>query len=77
KTTVILGPARVMAYIYLSPVFVALLTMFIEDKTLPNAIYPGMFLSIAATIILQLQNREVKSSPKPSSIIALKSEKTL
>ncbi|WNC70549.1 DMT family transporter [Thalassotalea psychrophila] len=77
KTTVILGPARVMAYIYLSPVFVALLTMLIEEKTLPNATYAGMFLSIAATIILQLHNREVKSSPKPISIIALKSKKTL
>jgi drug/metabolite transporter (DMT)-like permease len=76
KTTVILGPARVMAYIYLSPVFVAFLIMLIDDKTLPNAIYPSMFLSIAATIILQLQNREVKISPKPISIIALESVKT-
>lgn len=75
KTTVILGPVRVMAYIYLSPVFVALLTMLIEDKALPIAIYPGMFLSIAATIILQCQNREVASSPR--SIIALKNGKTL
>jgi drug/metabolite transporter (DMT)-like permease len=56
RTTVILGPARVMAYIYLSPVFVTSLTLLIEDKTLPNAIYPGLFLSIAATIILQLHN---------------------
>ena len=77
KTTVILGPVRVMAYIYLSPVFVALLTMLIEDKNLPTAVYPGMFLSIAATIILQCQNREVKSSPKSISITALKSEKTV
>lgn len=77
KTTVILGPVRVMAYIYLSPVFVALLTMLIEEKALSIAVYPGMFLSIAATIILQCQNREVASYPKLISITKLKNGKTL
>jgi len=68
KTTVILGPSRVMAYIYLNPVFVALLTVLIEGATLPAIIYPGMLLSIAATIVIQYQNREVKSSSNPISI---------
>ena len=61
KTTVVLGPSRVMAYIYLSPVFVALLTMLIEGTTLPAIVYPGMLLSITATVVLQYQNREVNS----------------
>lgn len=64
KTTLILGPVRVMAYIYLSPVFVAILMMIVERETLPTVVYPGMLLSIAATIILQLQNRRVEKSPK-------------
>jgi len=77
KTTVMLGPTKVMAYIYLSPVFVAFLMMLIEDETIPTAVYPGMFLSIAATIILQCQNREMESLPKSISKTDLKKGKTL
>ena len=57
KTTVILGPTKVMAYIYLSPVFVAFLMLIFEGKSIPDLVYPGMLLSIAATIICQLQYR--------------------
>jgi len=57
KTTIILGPTKVMAYIYLSPVFVALIMLLIEGKSIPQAVIPGMLLSIAATITLQLLSR--------------------
>ncbi|MEH6451584.1 MAG: EamA family transporter, partial [Psychromonas sp.] len=57
KTTVVLGPTKVMAYIYLSPLFVAILMWMFEGKTIPGIVLPGMILSISATALLQLQNR--------------------
>jgi drug/metabolite transporter (DMT)-like permease len=57
KTTVVLGPRKVMAYIYLSPLFVAILMWMFEGKTIPSIVIPGMILSISATALLQLQNR--------------------
>jgi len=57
KTTVVLGPTKVMAYIYLSPLFVAILMWMFEGKTIPSIVLPGMILSISATALLQLQNR--------------------
>jgi len=63
KTTLVLGPTRVMAYIYLSPVFVALIMLVIEDKIIPLVVYPGMFLSIIATIILQVKAKVNDSKP--------------
>ena len=57
KTTIVLGPTRVMSYIYLSPVFVALIMWILEGKAIPTAVLPGMLLSIAATVILQWQNK--------------------
>ena len=57
KTTVVLGPTKVMAYIYLSPLFVAILMWIFEGKTIPGIVLPGMILSISATALLQLQNR--------------------
>ncbi|WP_237716200.1 EamA family transporter [Moritella dasanensis] len=57
KTTVVLGPTKVMAYIYLSPLFVAILMWMFEGKTIPSIVLPGMILSISATVLLQLQNR--------------------
>jgi drug/metabolite transporter (DMT)-like permease len=68
KTTVILGPTKVMAYIYLSPVFVAFLMLIFEGKSIPNIVYPGMLLSIAATIISQLQNRTTATEASPTHL---------
>jgi len=56
KTTVVLGPKKVMAYIYLSPIFVAFLMLFIEGKSIPYLVFPGMLLSLIATITLQFMN---------------------
>nr|WP_254230199.1 DMT family transporter [Vibrio coralliilyticus] len=56
KTTVVLGPAKVMAYIYLSPVFVAIIMLLFEGKSIPTVVYPGIVLSILSTVILQLAN---------------------
>ncbi|MCJ8297200.1 MAG: hypothetical protein MJK15_22635 [Colwellia sp.] len=57
KTTLVLGPVKVMAYIYLSPAFVAFIMLFIEGKSIDYIIFPGMFLSLIATMVLQLQDR--------------------
>lgn len=65
KTTLVSGPARVMSYINLSPVFVALLTMLIERSTLPTAIYPGMFLSIAASLFYNVKIETLKAHLTP------------
>ncbi|KGJ95854.1 DMT family transporter [Thalassotalea sp. ND16A] len=62
KITLVLGPKKVMAYIYLSPVFVAFLMWIIEGQSIPTVVYPGMLLSIAATVILQLQNTTEENS---------------
>ena len=60
KTTIVLGPAKVMAYIYLSPVFVAFIILLFQGKSIPTAVYPGIALSIFSTVILQLTNSNAK-----------------
>lgn len=54
KTTVILGPSRVMAYIYLNPVCVVLLGFATNGESILLRVVPGIILSTAATIVLQL-----------------------
>ncbi|MBN4071917.1 DMT family transporter [bacterium AH-315-F18] len=58
KTTVILGPSRVNAYIYLTPSMVALLLYFIDGVSIPTAVVPGILVSCAATVILQLERAQ-------------------
>jgi len=53
--TVKLGPRRVSAYIYLSPACVALIAMLTIGQALPVIIWPGIALSVLATILLQIQ----------------------
>ena len=60
KTTVVLGPAKVMAYIYLSPVFVAFIMLLFEGKSIPTTVYPGIALSILSTVVLQVSNSQAE-----------------
>jgi len=53
KTTVILGPARVSAYIFLNPALVALLLLIIDGVAIPARIIPAIILSAIATLLLQ------------------------
>ncbi|WP_100915767.1 DMT family transporter [Pseudoalteromonas spongiae] len=62
KVTIKLGPTKVMAYIYLSPVFVAAFMWLFEGKNIPINVYPGMALSIIATLILQTTNKETSKT---------------
>jgi len=57
KTTVVLGPTKVMAYIYLNPVIVAFMMLLIQGQSIPLMVFPGMLLSISATILLQVQDK--------------------
>lgn len=59
--TVKLSPRQVSGYIYLNPVFVAVIAMFATNQTLPISVYPGIALSVLATVLLQIQaSRERK-----------------
>ena len=49
KTSIILGPNRIMAYVYLTPALVAFLLFFIEGTTIPLIVLPGIMISILAT----------------------------
>ncbi|RXJ60333.1 EamA family transporter [Candidatus Marinarcus aquaticus] len=53
KTTVILGPTKVMSYIYLNPVAVALLAYVVNAQSIQAMVIPGIIISAMATIILQ------------------------
>ncbi len=53
KTTIVLGPARVNAYIYLNPALVAVLLFLIDGASIPMAVVPGILISSIATVILQ------------------------
>jgi drug/metabolite transporter (DMT)-like permease len=53
RTTVILGPSRVSAYIFLNPALVALLLLVIDGTAIPVRIVPAIILSAMATLMLQ------------------------
>ena len=53
KVVVILGPSKIMAYIYLNPALVAILLYLINDLPIVPAVIPGIILTIIVTVILQ------------------------
>lgn len=53
RTTVVLGPSRVNAYIFLNPAIVTLLLFVVEGVSVPVVIIPGLAISAFATVILQ------------------------
>jgi len=55
-TTIELGPSRVNAYIYLNPALVVMLLFAIDGVSIPASIVPGILISIAATIFLQIKH---------------------
>ncbi len=60
KTTIVLGPARVNAYIYLNPALVAVLLFLIDGASIPMAVVPGILISSIATVILQKNRVQVQ-----------------
>jgi drug/metabolite transporter (DMT)-like permease len=56
KATIILGPKKVMAYVYLSPAVIALLSFVFEGINIPFVSIVGIFISAAATLTLLLKS---------------------
>ncbi len=59
KSTVVLGPSKVMAYIYLNPASVGMLLILVDQVVIPLIVLPGILISVVVTIILQ------KDAPSP------------
>ncbi|MFY4743256.1 DMT family transporter [Aliarcobacter butzleri] len=55
KSSIILGPKKLMAYVYLSPAMVAILSFIIEKQTVNFNVFIGIIISTFATIILLKQ----------------------
>jgi len=65
KATIILGPGRVNAYIYLTPALVAIQLFLIQGVSIPVTIIPGILISSIATVILQKSStQEAVLAPK-------------
>lgn len=63
KITVQLGPTRVMAYVYMTPVLVLLLEFLLKGQSLNSVMFPGIVLSIMATFYIQkIGKNEVKTN---------------
>lgn len=60
KTTVILGPTKVMSYIYLNPIAVAVLVFVINGQVIDMMVVPGVIISAIATFILQKKSKEIR-----------------
>ncbi|MGA1932290.1 DMT family transporter [Arcobacter sp. YIC-464] len=60
KSTVILGPNKLMAYVYLNPAIVAVIICFYENEKINQNSFIGILLSIFATIILLKKSKEIK-----------------
>lgn len=51
--TTVVGPTRVMSYIFLNPALVLLLGLAMGDALPPALTWPGLVLSLGATLLLQ------------------------
>jgi len=57
KTTVYLGPNKVMSYIYLNPIAVAFLLFIIDGEVIDTIVIPGIIITAIATFILQINKK--------------------
>ncbi|RXJ87374.1 DMT family transporter [Arcobacter sp. CECT 8985] len=60
KSTVVLGPSKVMSYIYLNPVAVAILLFIIDNKSIDKIVIPGIIITSIATVMLQRDRKVLK-----------------
>jgi drug/metabolite transporter (DMT)-like permease len=62
RTTIVLGPSRVSAYIFLNPALVALLLFIIDGVVIPTRVIPAILISSIATLLLQNDtSQEIKN----------------
>ncbi len=59
----VIGPTKVMSYTYLNPVLVLAIGLVLGGDTPPVATYPGVLLTIVATLVLQ-RSRSAGQKPK-------------
>lgn len=52
-SAMIIGPTKVMSYTYLNPALVLIIGLVLGHEFPPLATYPGIFLIVAATFVLQ------------------------
>lgn len=55
KASIIIGPKKLMAYVYLNPAMVAVLMYIFEGKLITSWIFVGILISTFATIVLLKQ----------------------
>ena len=55
KSSIVLGPKKLMAYVYLNPAAVAILMYIFERKLITSSILVGIIISTFATIVLLKQ----------------------
>ncbi|MGB5792914.1 DMT family transporter [Poseidonibacter sp.] len=60
KATAILGPTRVMSYVYLNPIAVVLLLFVVQNIAIETIIIPGILISCIATFFLQRNSKAIK-----------------
>jgi len=63
KSTIVIGPSKVMAYIYLNPAIVATLLYILESKKISQIVLLGISISVLATYIL-LKSSNIKLQRK-------------
>lgn len=65
--TTVIGPTKVMSYTYLNPALVLVIGWVLGQGAPPILIYPGLLLTIAATIILQWSKPDSPKAPREIS----------
>lgn len=61
--TTVIGPTKVMSYTYLNPALVLMIGLTLGQDLPPFATYPGLMLTVAATIILQWSKTNGADAP--------------
>lgn len=56
RATIVLGPNKVMAYVFLNPAVVAIIMYIFEKEKINIVMLGGILLSLSATVFLLKQN---------------------
>jgi drug/metabolite transporter (DMT)-like permease len=59
KATIVIGPNKVMAYVYLNPAIVALIMYIYENELINLNMLIGILISVFATILLLKENKKL------------------
>ena len=60
----VIGPTKVMSYTYLNPVLAVAIGVALGQEVPPLTIYPGLFLTLIATLVLQRSRQIIPSLSK-------------